>query len=278
MDEVKVFCDSRRNYRDFVVMTKDTQDLFKEVAIEILDDNDKSEWAVVECENIIKYSSIRVSRYIFGESTMFSFPISSLIHPALHIRSLSDLYSDIYTTEHSLYEFPHPYQISQQLNFLTKELRNRPRLTLDLFCGSGIDLLGLATVSDNIIGVDIEKHSVALARINARRFAEISNITVLCDDALEVINKIDGTPDLIYLDPPWYGPSYKLKSDIDLVIDGKELSDLCRDMITKYPHARLFLKLPRNYKFSNLNFLPLKYQTVFKKDGIEVSYFIGITP
>lgn len=274
MDEIKSFCiSSRRGFRDFTQMNKDIRTMFKEVAIDLLE---KEEGLKKICEDIVKFSSVRISGNVFHESSRVYFPSSFLIHSSLRGRSLSSIYSDTYTTEHSLYEFPHPYQLVQQLNFLVKILRNRLGLSLDLFCGSGIDLLGLASISDNIIGVDIEKDSVSLARINAKRFSSISNITILQEDALKIIHKIDVTPDLIYLDPEWNGPDYKKKLDIPLYIGNKELSEFCDELIKKYPRARLYVKFPRNYQFWRVDHISFQFQTIFKKDGVEVSYYVGI--
>jgi predicted RNA methylase len=260
-------------------MTKDSKDLFKEVAIEILKDqlaSHQTEWTVNECENIIKYSSVRIPRYIVGESSMFMFPNSVLIHPSLHKRYLSDLYSDLYTTEHALFEYPKPHQLIQELTFLIENLRERPKITFDLFCGSGIDLLGLASISDNITGVDVEEHSVALARINSKRFAEISNITIICDNALEVIEKIEVIPNLIYLDFPWGGIDYKKIRDIPLYVGEKELAEFCDELMIKYPTSRLFVKFPKNYQFYRVEHIPFRFQTIYKRDGVEVSYYVGI--
>lgn len=271
-----MFCNSKQSFGDFLAMSKSSRNLFRDVAIDILDKENKSDSTIRECEKIVKYSSIRTSRYDVSDSSLFMFPKSRIIHPVLYGKSLSEIYFDLYTTEHALYEYPKSYQLIQQLEFLIKELRKRPRLTLDLFCGSGIDLLGLATLSDSVIGVDIEKHSVALARINAKRFSSISNITILCEDALKINDKIDVIPDLIYLDCPWGGVDYKKFRDIPLYIGEKELAEFCDELMIKYPNSKLFVKFPRNYQFYRVEHIPFRFQTIYKRDGIEVSYYVGI--
>jgi predicted RNA methylase len=270
MDDIKSFCNSRRGFREFMQMNKDTREMFKESAIDLLENREGLERL---CEDIVKFSSVRMPRGIFYESGMFYFPNSHLIHPSVRGRPLSIIYSDLYTTQHALFEFPHPYQLIQQLSILVKELRDRRRLTLDLFSGSGIDSLGLATISDKIIGVDIEKYSVALARINSKRFMDISDIHFINADATTFKSK--ESPDLIYCDPPW-GIDYKKNKDMPLYIGGKELSELCDEIIKEYPKARLLVKLPKNYQFFRLEHIPLLYHKIFKKDGVEVSYYIGL--
>ena len=72
---------------------------------------------------------------------------------------------------------------------------------------------------------------------------ETINVACYWGDCIDVVPYLK--QDLVFLDPPWGGPSYKDKKSIDLYLSGVELSEVCK--IVK-PYCRyLALKVPQNF-------------------------------
>lgn len=72
----------------------------------------------------------------------------------------------------------------------------------------------------------------------------IKNVNCTCGDvAVEAIKQYQ---DIIFLDPPWGGPDYKIYNDISLYLSNRELSEVCIDisLYCKY----IALKVPVNFK------------------------------
>lgn len=70
-----------------------------------------------------------------------------------------------------------------------------------------------------------------------------SNVECIHGNAIEVCKKL--TQDLIFLDPPWGGPEYKSKAKVTLQLDGKDISEVCKDLS---PHTRyIAMKVPTNF-------------------------------
>ncbi len=67
----------------------------------------------------------------------------------------------------------------------------------------------------------------------------------------------DWKSDVLYIDPPWGGPDYKTKADLDLFISSKRIDEWLEEiLIRKNRPEFIFLKLPQNFNFKRLNFLP----------------------
>jgi 16S rRNA G966 N2-methylase RsmD len=72
---------------------------------------------------------------------------------------------------------------------------------------------------------------------------ETSNVTLWNGDSLSILPKLQ--QDIIFIDPPWGGPNYKEKKQIDLYLSDIELSEVCR-MIKPYSKY-IALKVPTNF-------------------------------
>lgn len=70
-----------------------------------------------------------------------------------------------------------------------------------------------------------------------------SNVSCYWGDCIDVVPMLK--QDVVFLDPPWGGPGYKDKKNIDLYLSGVELSEICR--ILKPTCKYLALKVPQNF-------------------------------
>jgi tRNA/tmRNA/rRNA uracil-C5-methylase (TrmA/RlmC/RlmD family) len=96
----------------------------------------------------------------------------------------------------------------------------------------------------------------------------LKNVDVMQGDSTKVYV---WKTDVLYLDPPWGGPEYKTKKELDLYL-GDERVDLFLDRILKQDAKPdyIFMKLPANYYFDRLKDLPVTKLKKFKIRGFVV--------
>jgi predicted RNA methylase len=81
----------------------------------------------------------------------------------------------------------------------------------------------------------------------------LKNIRFHLGDATELFN---WKTNVLYIDPPWGGPDYKEKKDLDLYMSSKRIDTWLEEiLLRKNRPSYIFLKLPSNYNFKRLNFL-----------------------
>jgi len=128
------------------------------------------------------------------------------------------------------------------------------------------------TITDAMacIGGDTLSFSQRFAKVNAIEFDKIrfdylkhnmelfncKNIDYYNEDYLKLITKLK--QDVIYIDPPWGGPEYKVKKSIKIKIGETKLEDICDQIIEKKLCKLLVLKLPYNYDLMELKFHDIK--------------------
>ena len=78
---------------------------------------------------------------------------------------------------------------------------------------------------------------------------EVSNVMIFNIDIISCCKFLQ--QDMIFLDPPWGGPTYKSRQKINLYMSNIELSDVCKMLVpyTKY----ISIKVPTNFDVVNFN-------------------------
>lgn len=96
----------------------------------------------------------------------------------------------------------------------------------------------------------------------------LKNVDVMQGDSTKVYV---WKTDVLYLDPPWGGPEYKTKKELDLYL-GDERVDLFLNRILKQDTKPdyIFMKLPANYYFDRLKDLPVTKLKKFKIRGFVI--------
>jgi len=120
---------------------------------------------------------------------------------------------------------------------------------------------GTAGIGGNTISFALHFKDVIAVEKNNNRFEYLSenvknlnlNVKLINGNVLEHIKTENF--DLIFLDPPWGGPSYKYEKSLSLSLDNKHLSELVKEL--KKENKIIVLKLPFNYNmndFSKFNY------------------------
>jgi len=100
---------------------------------------------------------------------------------------------------------------------------------------------------------------------------DLKNVTLHQGDSTELFHK---HVDVLYLDPPWGGPEYKEKKELDLLMGKKTVSEYLKDVTeAEWKPRFIFIKVPANFMFDSLKILPVKKILKFKIRGF---YLVGI--
>ena len=73
---------------------------------------------------------------------------------------------------------------------------------------------------------------------------------VYCSDYLLIYKKLK--QDVVFLDGPWGGPSYKKENVVDLYLGETNIIDICIELMTLELASLIVLKVPFNYNLSDL--------------------------
>lgn len=110
--------------------------------------------------------------------------------------------------------------------------------------------------------VEIDPLTCNLLKRNLMAY-DLPSDHVYCDDYLNVYRQLK--QDVVFLDPPWGGTSYRKHKNLDLFIGSKNIIDICRDLLTEKKVSLIVLKVPINYNLPSLiNQLP-NHQFVIHK-------------
>lgn len=135
----------------------------------------------------------------------------------------------------------------------------------DLTGNVGGDTIMFGLHFGQVTSIELQEDNYIALKHNVKTYG-LTNVNVINGDSIHILNwKVD----VVYIDPPWGGPDYKTKIDLDLFL-GEQRLDTYLDFLLKqdWRPAHIFLKLPRNYNFERLADLPnLKGQHKFPIRG-----------
>ncbi|KAL3538619.1 hypothetical protein ACH5RR_001985 [Cinchona calisaya] len=116
-------------------------------------------------------------------------------------------------------------------------------VVIDCFAGVGGNAIQFARVCNHVIAIDIDPKKIVLAMNNAKIYGVQDRIDFIVGDFFQLAPSLKG--DVVFLSPPWGGPSYKTikKFSLDLLKpkDGHSLFQVAQAIT---PNIIMFL--PRN--------------------------------
>lgn len=81
----------------------------------------------------------------------------------------------------------------------------------------------------------------------------LTNVRLHLGDATVLFN---WKTDVLYIDPPWGGPTYKELPSLDLFMSSKRIDEWLEDILLRKNRPNyIVLKLPHNFNFTRFNFL-----------------------
>uniref|UniRef100_A0A6C0CF99 Trimethylguanosine synthase n=1 Tax=viral metagenome TaxID=1070528 RepID=A0A6C0CF99_9ZZZZ len=89
---------------------------------------------------------------------------------------------------------------------------------------------------------------------------KLKNVELHQGDSVKAMSTMD--TDIVYIDAPWGGLSYKEKDNLDLYLGKYRVDEIARTLLETYERGPdyVFLKVPANYNFARLDDLDLKWE------------------
>jgi len=117
----------------------------------------------------------------------------------------------------------------------------------------GGDTINFAFNFKDVHSIEYSKQNFEALKHNVNVY-NLRNVTLYFGDCMKVYN---WASDVLYIDPPWGGPDYRDKKEVDLFLGNVRLDDWLEDILSgPYRPSFVFLKVPANYNTVPLQFLP----------------------
>jgi len=187
----------------------------------------------------------------------------SLSHGQRVISDAEKLYTELKMDEQGKYSLSH-YDDAMLTAFLIKNKFGDVKI-LDGTGGAGGNSIAFGLLFSDVISIEIDPERFKLLKYNVKDLFKLDN--ELFNDSF--YNHIDDEYNLLFLDPPWGGPDYKLKKNLRLTIANKTMKEIASYLLNK--NRRLILKLPFNYDLSE--FSSLSYEKYRIKNYLLIVFY-----
>lgn len=133
-------------------------------------------------------------------------------------------------------------------NFFTKK---------DIVITDGTACVGGNTISfaknfKSINAIELEKFHYDMLLYNIDLYGFSHKVNIYCDNFINIFHTLQ--QDIIYLDPPWGGPTYKKEYKLELYIDNYSMEDIYDKIKQLHNETKIFcFRAPLNYDY--LSFL-----------------------
>jgi 16S rRNA G966 N2-methylase RsmD len=164
--------------------------------------------------------------------------------------------SKLQMAPNSAYSITKPKDAKQIEQFINKHIGAKNLAILDGTANVGGDVINFALNPNvaRVVAIEINPDTFVMLENNIRIFKLEKKIQAIHGNSLDIIGKCaDGEHfDILFLDAPWGGTSYKAQKFLDLEISGKKLADVvgmaqkCRNI------DNIILKIPFNYNLFQL--------------------------
>lgn len=145
------------------------------------------------------------------------------------------------TLEESRYSCLMPWHVDQVRKVLLTEIKN-PKILVDFTAHIGCDTINFSLTfpGSKIRAYEIDQKKADVLKKNILSFKR-QNIEVIVKDSTK--EEIGEDVSMVYLDPPWGGPGYKDRKDVELFLGDHNVKELIPKYIQK---TTVILKAPVN--------------------------------
>lgn len=124
-----------------------------------------------------------------------------------------------------------------------------------------------------IFSVEINKKCYNYLNHNLSCY-KINNVKTINNNYIKIYKLIK--QDVVFLDPPWGGPNYKNKNNINLYLDYTNVNSLINDILNFTDTKAVILKAPFNYNFNGLTNILDKSKITINKYSLNKFFIILI--
>ena len=164
--------------------------------------------------------------------------------------------SKLQMAPNSAYSITKPKDAKQIEQFINKHIGGKNLAILDGTANVGGDVInfGLNPNVARVVAIEINSETFAMLENNIRVFKLEKKIQAIHGNSLDIIGKCaDGEHfDILFLDAPWGGTSYKTQKFLDLEMSGKKLADVVKIAQKCRNIDNIILKIPFNYNLYQL--------------------------
>lgn len=163
-------------------------------------------------------------------------------------------YSKLILSDEGHYSITKRRDAEAILSFMTNILGSTHDKTItDATACNGGDTINFGLCFKQVFSIELKKinYDVLVHNINVFK---LDNIKTFLGDSTKLYH---WHTTVLYIDPPWGGPTYHQHSNLDLFVGDIRLDIWIESVLQRENRpAYIFLKLPYNYNFKRLNFLP----------------------
>ena len=164
---------------------------------------------------------------------------------------LTKNYDKLEFDQEGLWSITHPDQaevISELIkNHYTSKNNNSNIVIVDATAGLGGNLISFSKFFKTVFGIEIDQNRFEMLKNNIEQY-NLNNITLLNGNCIDFLKYLKSN--IIFFDPPWGGPDYKISTNIEIKIDNKPLSNIINLLENKT--KLICIKLPLNYNMESL--------------------------
>lgn len=156
-------------------------------------------------------------------------------------------YENLKITKVGKYSISHRFDstfLSKTIKTLYNYLKKDPKniIVTDATAGIGGNTLSFGINFGKVNAIELETEQIEALNHNIDQF-RLSNIEVYHGSCLDVVPTL--VQDVIFVDPPWGGKEYKLKDQLNLYLDDREIVDITNEWFENSEF--IFIKLPKNF-------------------------------
>lgn len=163
-------------------------------------------------------------------------------------------YSALKITEEGLYSITKRADGQRILSAMIRIIGSPKKMTITDVTGNvGGDTILFGMHFKHVDAIEMDPDNYAALENNVQVYG-LKNVDVYHGDSTKVYK---WETDVLYVDAPWGGPSYKEHAELDLYLGRHRVDTWISSILRKKWRPKfVFLKLPRNYKFDRLVELP----------------------
>lgn len=163
-------------------------------------------------------------------------------------------YSKLQTTEEGSYSITRRRDAERIMNVFRHTFPSMNKLTItDATACIGGDTLNFAKVFGHVHSIELKDDNFKALTNNVNVY-DFQNVTLHHADSTTFFN---WNTHILYIDPPWGGKDYKKHNNLDLYMSEKRLDVWLEEILMRRNRPNhIVIKLPVNYNFNRLNFLP----------------------
>ena len=162
-------------------------------------------------------------------------------------------YDDLIVTKEGRYSVSKPYLAEKITRCIVRHARDKGIKTdtiLDGTANNGGDSINFILSGEfaNVISIEKDSFEFQALQNNVQKYTnQITESKLILGDVLVEAYRKSNTSSLVYLDPPWGGPDYKDKQNLQLFLSDVSMEEIAAKLFRATNTQLLAIKIPFNF-------------------------------